>query len=257
MASTPVQLTLDRDEITLDDLTEAIAAFTGYLESLDVSQSPNGRRTHDFRLVSLSYDSPAHIVAVAEPRENYRDNGPALAAMAVRGPREIAGGTGRPEGFPDEALENLKRLARLGTNGRPGAVISAPTLHASAAVAPALAAQVDRVLSQGDSVGSIEGQLDTISVHGRPYFTLYDAVSGRGVRCYFSDEQRATVIPALGKKVLAHGRLRRDPAGVPRELRDLDELTILGRSPGSPDTLPGIFAGLDVREYLRDLRGEQ
>lgn len=256
MASTPVQLTLDKDEITLDDLTEAVAAFTGYLESLDLGQSPTGRRTHDFRVVGLSYNSPAQIVAVAEPRERYADNGPAIVGLAVLGIRHIASGGGRPEGVSDEALESLRRLAAFSTNGRPGATIAAPSLQVSAPVTSALAAQVDRVLSQGDSIGAIEGHLDTISVHGRPYFTLYDAVSGRGVRCYFSEDQRADVVSALGKKVIAHGRIRRDPTGTPRDLRDIDRLVQLGRSQGSPDDLPGIFAGLNVRRYLSELRGD-
>lgn len=256
MAGTPIQLTLDKDEIALGDLAEALTAFTGYLEQLDQAQSPGGRRTHDFRVVSLSYNSPAEIVAVAEPRETFADNGPVLAALAVRGVRDIEAGRGRPEGVPYEALENLRRLAGFATNGRPGAIIAAPTLHTSAPVTSALAVQVERVLSQGDSIGAIEGKLETISVHGRQYFTLYDAVSGRGVRCYFPDAQRANVIKALGKKVIAHGKLRRDPAGIPREMRDLDGFDVLGQTRGSPDTLPGVFAGLDVTGYLKELRGE-
>lgn len=108
--------------------------------------------------------------------------------------------------------------------------------------------------SRYGSVGAIEGQLDTISVHGRPYFTLYDAVTGRGVRCYFGDSRRAAVLAALGKKVIAHGRLRRDPGGLPRELTDLDEFEVLGKPRGSIKNLPGIYAGLDVRKHLSDIR---
>jgi hypothetical protein len=256
MASTPIRLTLDRGEITLEDLASAVAAFSGYLEQLDLAQSRNGRRTLDFRLVTLSYNSPAEVVAVAEPRENVTDNGPAVLALAIRGIREIASGSGRPERVPDEALEHLRRLAGFSTNGHVEVTITAPTLNLAAPVSSALAGQVDRVLSQGDSVGAIEGQLDTISVHSRPYFTLYDAVTGRGVRCYFGDNRRAAVLAALGKKIIAHGELRRDPSGSPTQLTNLDHFEVLGKPKGSMKNLPGIYAGLDVRRQLREIRGE-
>lgn len=255
MASTPVELTLDKDEITLADLAEAVAAFSGYLEQLDIAQSPNGRRTLDFRVTSLSYNSPALISAVAEPRENAGDNSAAVLTLAIRGIREIGAGGGRPNHVPDEALEHLKRLAGFSTNGHAGVTVTAPTLRLVAPVTSAVAQQIDRVLSQGETIGSIEGQLDTISVHGRPFFTLYDAVTGRGVRCYFPQQRNADVIKALGQKVIAHGRLRRDPGGTPREMSDLDYFAELGHPEGSADDLPGIFAGLDVGAYLREIRG--
>ncbi|MGD0020094.1 MAG: hypothetical protein ABSD62_12640 [Candidatus Limnocylindrales bacterium] len=256
MASTPIQLTVDRGEITLDDLADAVAAFNGYLEQLDLAESSNGRRTLDFRLVSLSYNSPVHIAAVAEPREDVADNGPAVVAMAIRGILEIEAGIGRPARLSDEALDNLRRLAALSHNGKATVTLDAPSLSLSAPVTSALASQVERVLSQGDSIGAIEGQLDTISVHGHPYFTVYDALTGRGVRCYFDEGRRALVLRSLGKKMIAHGRLRRDPSGFPKELTELDHLAELGQGGGSIQGLAGIYKGLDVRRHLREVRGE-
>jgi hypothetical protein len=256
MASTPVQLVVERDELTLGDLSELSSSFAGYLAALDVARSPTGRPTLAFRLTAISYHSPLTIEAAADPREDVADHGPIIAAMSIRGIESLNAGGGRPEGFPDEALEHLRRLAGYTTNGKAAAVtISAPSLRLAAPVTPALAAQVDRALSQGDAIGAIEGSLDTISVHGQPYFTLYDALTGRGVRCYFRDEWKAKAIAALGKRMLVHGRLRRDPSGAPREMRDIDDLEELGRPEGSPDGLAGVFAGLDVRAFLRDLRG--
>ena len=54
--------------------------------------------------------------------------------------------------------------------------------------------------------------------------------------------------------MIVHGRLRRDPSGIPKEMRDIDYFEELGRPEGSPDGLAGVFAGLDVRAYLRELR---
>jgi hypothetical protein len=144
-------------------------------------------------------------------------------------------------------------LADYGVNGR-GLRIEAPSLSLRSPISKAVVAQVEQVLSQGEAVGAIEGQLDTISVHAQPFFTLYDALSGRGVRCYFSNDRRAQVIAALGKKVIAHGRLRREPNGAPREMRDLDYFEVLGEPSGSLDNLPGVYSGVDSESALRDMR---
>ena len=256
MGSTPIRLTLERDELSLDDLSGAVAAFAGYLEQLDLGQSPSGKRTLDFRVATLSYNTPLLLEAMSEPREDMVDNGPALAALAIRGAQEIAGGTGRPSRVSDEALEHLRRLAGYSVNGHASVTISAPSLSIAAPLTSALVGQVDRVLSQGDSIGSIEGKLDTISVHIRPFFTLYDALTGRGVRCYFGEDRRALVLKSLGKKMLAHGRIRRDPGGFPKELRDLDRLDPLGESGGASAGLAGILRGVDVLHRLGDVRGE-
>ena len=256
MSRTALELVVERDELTLADLAELTAAFEGYVASLDVAQSQNGRRTLDLRLAAITYHSPLTIRADLDPREDVADNGPAVARVSVRGIEWMETGAGRPSGFPDEALENLRRLAGFTTNGKAATVtLRAPTLALAAPVTPALVGHVDRVLTQGDAIGAIEGSLDTVSVHSQPYFTLYDALSGRGVRCYFREEWRARVVAALGKRMIVHGRLRRDPSGDPREMRDIDDMRELGRAEGSPDKLAGVFAGLDVKGYLRELRG--
>jgi len=252
LASTPVSLTIDRDELSLNDFGEIVRAFTDYLVQVDLGMSGSGKRTLDYRITHLSYSSPAQIAAVAEPKEEAIDNGPLVLSHAIRGVAQVAAG-GRPEGFRDAALEALATLADYGVNGH-GLRLDAPTLSLRAPISKTVVAQVEQVLSQGEAIGAIEGQLDTISVHAQPYFTLYDALSGRGVRCYFSSERRAAVIAALGKKVIAHGRLRREPNGTPREMRDLDYFAILGEPTGSLDNLPGIYAGVDSESALRDMR---
>lgn len=252
MASTPVSLTIDVDTLTLDGLGEIVSAFTAYLAQVDLGET--GKRTLSYRVTSLSYSSPALLAAVAEPRGDAPDNGPAVLAKAIRGIRHVAQGE-RPTGFRDEALEALRTLAEYG-NGHRGIRVEAPTLRLRAPITKAVATQADRVLAQNDGIGAIEGQLDTISVHSQPYFTLFDAVTGRGVRCYFGEERYGAVVAALGKKVIAHGRLRRDPRGSPREMRDLDHFEVLGGAEGSVENLAGVYAGLDVKSYLRDVRGD-
>lgn len=116
------------------------------------------------------------------------------------------------------------------------------------------------VLAQGYSVGGVEGQLEAISVHGQPSFTLYDAVTGRAVRCYFAPSLQPQVKASLGSKVFVHGVLRRDALGRPSQLRDIDQFVRLGRAtkPVPTSNLAGVFHGIEggTKDYLARIRGE-
>ena len=121
------------------------------------------------------------------------------------------------------------------------------------------AADIEVVMGQGyTSIGSIEGKLETVSVHGRPAFTVFDAVTGRAVRCEFPAERRSVVLRAMGHKVVVTGRIRRDPHGRPRAVRDA-QFKRLGDTETMPSReLAGMFRGMDrdTRAYLAEIRGE-
>lgn len=258
MASTPWELTLDTDDLSLEELAAAAREFSGLLGELDAAVSPDHQRTLRYRLTDLSYNSPAYIGGVAEPAEDAQDNGPVVLAMAVRTARAMELGGDGARSLPYEALEHLRNLAR---NPATRSVrIGAPTLDLSAVVTTHTAAAVEGILAKGDALASIEGQLDTVSVHSRPYCTVYDAVTQKGVRCFFPPGMRAEVVAALGAKVAIHGVLRRDASGRPREMKQVDRLDLLGRRQG-PVPAPGLVGVLsalegDTREYLAEIRGD-
>ena len=106
--------------------------------------------------------------------------------------------------------------------------------------------------------GSVDGQLDVISVRRRAYFVIYEHASSNQIRCTFPDEWMETVKDLLGYRVVADGKLRYRPDGsvsalaqptainvVPEPQRSLAELR---------GTLPGISGGLSSSDYIRQLR---
>lgn len=255
MAGTAVQLTFDSETIEVDQLAGALAEFSAFLSSLDASLSPNGKRTLTFRVTKMTYNSPAQIGFEVESRSPARDNGPHVLRLASEGIREIQRGELRPTTIPYESLEHLRRLAGYARKPTARVVFDAPALEVEGVVTRDLGQKVDRVLARGDALGSIEGQLETVSVHGKDSFTIYDAVTGKGVRCYFPEGRLAQALAALGKRVIVQGLVRRDPAGVPREIHDVTNLHVPGPVSGT-DGLAGVYGGLDVRAYLAEIRGE-
>ncbi len=106
--------------------------------------------------------------------------------------------------------------------------------------------------------GSVDGQLDVISVRRRAYFVIFEHASSNQVRCTFPDEWLETVKDLLGYRVVAEGKLRYRTDGsvsalaeptaieqVPEPQRSLAELRGI---------LPGISGELSSADYVRQLR---
>lgn len=260
MASTPISLTVDRDDISPADFGEMLREFVALLRDIDVELSPGPQPSLRWRLTRLSYNSPAVVGMESEPIENAPDLGPRVVTAAIRGIDLVDRNAERPIEFNDDALERLRRISAFAGNGIGPIRLSAPSVNLATNVTKRTEANIDIVLAQGYSIGSVEGLLEGLNVHGAsPYFTTYDDLTGRGVRCYFSEEQLDNVLAAVKTKVLVHGSLRRDALGRPSQVRPVEFFRQLGvgAKPAPADGLAGVFQGMDdARTYLEMIRGE-
>ena len=106
--------------------------------------------------------------------------------------------------------------------------------------------------------GSIDGQLDVISVRRRAYFVIYEHASSNQVRCTFPDEWLETVKDYLGSRVIVEGRLRYRPDGSVSVLFQPTEINLVLEPQRSiadlRGALPGISGELSSAEYIRQLR---
>ncbi len=259
MASTPLTLIIEGEAIPPADFGDAVREFAALLDDIDIELSPGSAPSLQWRIVGLSYRSPAQVEMVAEPRENAPDIGPRVVQACANGITSIERTGKRPAEFNDDALTRLRRISLFTHNGVEGLRVVAPTENLSAVVTRRTAANVDVVLQQGFSLGAVEGRLDALNIHGQPYFTVYDEVTGRAVHCYFERNILAAVLKAVGTKVTVQGQLRRDPVGRPSQIRPVEFFRALGQQAGAVPAqgLAGIFHGLgDSRSYLEIIRGE-
>ena len=257
MPETPLTLTIDAEHLTPQRLIGILREFTELLREIDEELSPSAARSLDWRITGLSYSSPAAIAMVAVPRGDAPDIGRRVVSACIDGVTRLGGENARSPEFNDAALLHIKRIAKY-TNGDIRAVrVESPTVPAPASITRELTATVERVL-QGYSLGSVEGRLEGLNIHTQPRFTVYDAVTGRAVRCYFSDADLDAVKAAIGRKVIVRGRLRRDPDGRPEEVRRIEFFEPIDDVPEPPPPdAAGLFQGLgDARSYLEMIRGE-
>jgi hypothetical protein len=257
MPTTPFILRVEAEYISPGDFSAAVAEWVGLLYDLERELAPTRERALAWRITELGQGSWV-VGAEAEATEDSADIGPYVARSLTRGLALIERGK-RPPEYTDEMVERVGRLSSLVGNGTRAIHCDAPTVQRTFTITRMTGAKVEAVIGEGyTSIGSIEGTIEALSIHGRPTFTVYDAVTGRAVRCELSDSMRRTVMSALGSKVSVHGEIRRDATGRPTALRKIDRFRRLGLKASVPvESLAGIFKGLgDSRQHLAGLRGE-
>lgn len=111
------------------------------------------------------------------------------------------------------------------------------------------------------AVGTVEGKLEAINLHGQARFVVYHAVTKKAITCLFDPERfMGEVISAIGKRVLVFGELHKNIVGdtlrvtmgqlkivEDRKRFNISEFGVL------PD--PSFTDSESTAEYLRRVRG--
>jgi len=101
-------------------------------------------------------------------------------------------------------------------------------------LSPASVAYVDELLGvRSNAYGTVEGELLALNVKGRLKFSVYEALTGKPVTCFFADEMFSDVVAAIRKRVSAYGMIRYKKNGEPKSI-EIEQLTVFP----SEDELP-------------------
>ena len=159
-------------------------------------------------------------------------------------------------------MQKMRQLVRLvGREGTSGFEVT--HLQQTIEISGRASANIDQLIRvQQHSIGSVEGRLETISIHGRrPRFIVYDALTRKAITCKFHTEPWLDKVKdALGHRVNASGEVHYNIKGEPlrvelqglRILREKHELPTTARLSGSAPHLTGDET---TDEYLRRVRG--
>jgi len=261
MATSEIIITVqgETEEVPARGFVEAVSISLEVLSELDSAISH--KRTGSLRWVigALKYQSPAVVTLRAVPLSEEVDVSAEVAQSYVNGLKELQEGNSLPPVFSEAALNASKRLGRIHEGIK---AIKIKYKKDMIQISERLAVNVDELVSRTyDSVGSIEGTLEMVTIHSQRYFRVYEPVHGRGVVCYFPAELLETVKASLGGRVVVSGRLRSDRLGKPEsitvtDLRILPQEEELPRPSTLRGLVKGMTAGEKAEEYLRKLRGD-
>lgn len=180
----------------------------------------------------------------------------------VEGLEFAESGAGLPPGFDDSSLEHVKRLSnKLGVKGVTGFTATFLDTSMSARVTELSGKKVaDLMAPTYKAIGSVIGRLETISLHHRPRFLVYDEVSRRPVKSTFKAEHLEGVKEALGHRVLVSGIIHRNAKGQPLKVEE-SNFRILPAGEQLPETdrliglAPNFTGSESTGDHLRKLMG--
>ncbi len=132
---------------------------------------------------------------------------PEAVVAVVHGLHSLQREAVRPDYFSDRALDKAKELASLAKDD-----FTVRVLNGSLTVKPTvqLVANVERI-SQAvpSSIGSVDGYLHRVDLHGKRQFAIFDRVTEQRIECHFGERiPVAEIGQALEKRVRVHGEVR-------------------------------------------------
>ena len=167
----------------------------------------------------------------------------------------VSGGLGqletsavRPDYFTDRALDLAYKISSAVSDELPVAVRNG---HAPVKITPQLAVNVEKVLGvPRESIGTIEGRLEALNVHGKSRDFSIWPMGDKVVKCFFGTrlDLDKDILPAVSKRVAAHGKIKTRPSGE-RVSLIVDDLRIIGDAPASADEVRGILSGYERSEW--------
>ena len=127
---------------------------------------------------------------------------PTVVHAIVQGVRTVEREPTRPPFFTDAALYHAKNLAKLDGVRIKNATAGSELTHA-------LRNNVDRIVGPDDEEwGTVEGRVESLTVHRKRAFNLYEPISGDRIECSFGRRIPADEIGnAVEKRVAVSGKI--------------------------------------------------
>ena len=224
----------------------------------DVNYAIHGERSGRHWVISHLHTSSPTVTI--EPLLGDQES----VSTIAQGIRSVTLGTDQPpEYFTEQVLEDLRRMRRL-FRGRDRArsIIVSVNDEQAATIREDISDKASRILTAGYSnLGSLEGRLEAISVHGAPTFTIWDRVSRVPVRCSFPNQSSwiENVKELLGNRVVVRGYIRYFLNGIPRTITNIADIYDATPDPNLPKadfgSIPDQEAAHDPVEFLHSIRG--
>jgi hypothetical protein len=251
----------DNEQVRFEEFVGQLEDFKEALRHTDRIISKKDNPTVFYRIIELSYHSPATMTIAAYPCPGIQeDNSDEVVRTISFGIKAINEKSEVPSYFDHDALEAYKGIGK-----RIGKGFSSITVSAngdSCTITEDFPEHVQLVQGKDEiTIGSISGKIEAINFHSPPYrFTIYPLVGPNRVRCVFKQKLKKEALAAIDKYVTVYGRLKyRQRAVYPYEI-DVDNI-ITGPPPDKIAKLsdlkgmaPNITDGLSSEEYIRKLR---
>ncbi len=249
--------------VPAERLGEVLVRTLSVLRAIDAGISEDGKATIQWNVTRATTNSPLSLTLEAQVPGTRSDVSRSVVKSYMDGLRDLESGRGVPAEFGDDGLKEARSLLSLLDRGiarlefaMPGESGIAPTLRSAAAIDEYFGRRPTYHLAET----TIEGSLETITIHGGEAFDIFDQLSGTRVRCILPDGRLPEALSALGKRVAVSGRARFNDKGRPISI-EVETIRVLRQGKDLPaassfegDGKLDITGGIDSAEFVRRLR---
>ena len=205
-----------KGQVTLQRLGDAVEAWTDFLQ--EVAQDVTGSTSKTaVRYVVTKAKGGSFTLGVRPQaaREGVPVSVlPRISRTVTSGIRKLNRQAIKPKHFNDKALLKLRDLARLASPEIPSLQVS-NGVGKPIPLSARMLAHVESVLApEVHSIGTIEGELEGLIIHGNKRFLIYDQLTGHQVICHFGELVRWEGLrDAMGRRVAVTGGIRSRRSG--------------------------------------------
>ena len=247
---------LSGETVSVESFIAVAEKLTDLLRELEMSVT--GGHRLKWHIADLRTGS-AHLAIAPVTQSSERADGASLLIdAALEGMAIVESSPQRPPHFTDQALRHAKELTKA-ANGAANrlSIFGGGAEPRQVAVSKRLVAHVDELIgTKSVALGSLEGRLEALTVHGSIAFSIYDSISNRRISCGCSREMLNAAIKHFDKRVSVSGEIRFNARGEATSMR-VDEVHPLGTGPlPQPEDILGLFADhkIDTDEWSKFIR---
>jgi hypothetical protein len=198
----------DDGHIVFPEFIRELQLFSSALKEADRQLSPHGQPASIFRVVGLSYSSPATVLIQAEPRDPQYDLSEQVLShfFGVLSDIEQAGTTSRSVSFG--LLSDLRDMTA--PVGKAIGTLSVTRNDRTVEMGSHFGRRVRDLLKPEETYpGSIRGMLEAINVHkSANVFRLYPDLGPSKLTCHFPQALEPSAITGVGRFVEVRGILK-------------------------------------------------
>lgn len=249
----------ERDRLPLAAFIESLRDFLGMLRDFDATISKDKRGSVIWEVVSLKQSSPPVVGVSPTPRTRMSDVSSVVEAQVLQNTDLLTSGQEPNQFMSSSALDRLEALAKKAKRYGPSAVfVNGSGPKQESPITEKTLEHVQRLTHVTFSgYGSIVGGLESITVHKRNEFRVWDETTHKAVTCKFQSSQEDSVKALLRNRVTVSGIIYANSAGVPIRL-DAEQLDLAPRKAlptiQEMSGLVGDFTeGKTLKEYLESI----
>lgn len=248
-------------DISLWTLAVTAGSTRALLERIDAAISHEKTGSLDWHISDLRMGSIV-VALKSEPRRTDINVGPQVAGAFVDAFAAVELRNEVPAFIDERGIVELKRL--IGVIGRNGASgIDVEGADRKVEVTAQGQANLRTMLRPVyRSLGSVEGRIETISIHRRQRFVVYQSRTHKAVTCYVPTDQpelMKAAADAIGRRANIAGTVHSNRAGEPLKV-DVQDIRVLRDRAELPDPMklggsdPDFTGKQSSVEYVRSMR---